>query len=1001
MSFARSVICWTTLLTVATLAACDSGPPAGAKYYERVIQPILTNNCVFNQGACHKDDGSGNALGNLDLSSYQAISKRKDVLRTFGPYPVPLLLLKAAGADVPPIPYKGDPSVTDPAYETSEIVHAGKGIPATSNAYFELLRWLSNGATEDGSVATRPKQIGTGSCRTLADAGSTRADVLTAAMQVDTTSAAFADFKTNVEPMLTQSCAYSNCHSAVQSDFFLVCADSPQASQFNFLEAQAFIANPPDTSPILLRPLAPSAGGLTHTGGVFFADKSDPSWVKLQAWAEEAGVSPTLTGLSDGQKFFTASVMPVLLKRGCALEACHSPGAANDFKLRVGSQGGYLSAFALEGSYRVARQFLVPELPDVRQSRLVKKPIIARTEGGVGLIHRGGPPLQSPADPPGLDPTLCPQPWTAMSTPFCTVVEWHRLERLALLSGVRSGFSMASGTTLPLIAVVRQTPDADKLIEFSSYRPGADLVMSQVALSDNLGAIDPASATTPQTLLDQCPGSATTRDVRGPEVSYDGSKVIFALRTGMSDSLTLYEVALNTHVCAAVDTHKPSASVHDLDPMYAPDGTIVFASTRSGTLSPKYLLPETDLWRVLPGGAPERMTALSGSEMSPAIMASGQLSMTTEKATPDFYQLSGRRINWDLTDYHPLLAQRATSPGADGSMHPSVGFQQATEIRQAADQNFAIILSNENAQGAGGTLALFNRSIGPFEADRSDTQFLKSMVIVDGAATGTGATRGAYRAPFPLPDGRILVSYAPEVTNLDTASAVRYDLVVVDPDPTGVKRTPVANFSTGSASVTEALLVYPREQRPLFSNVAQLIFGGHSDPSDPAHAWIHYPDLPMLATLLGANLRTGRAVDDLRSAKTVSVYAAQPATDATAARAAQTGSEKVYDQRQRLGSAPLASDGSVQIRVPALTPLFLELDDESGKPLFAMTEEDQVGPGEHVSRGVPQPFFNSVCGGCHGSVSGRELDIAIDSDALTGASVSLSRDQSTAQTVGP
>ena len=53
-----------------------------------------------------------------------------------------------------------------------------------------------------------------------------------------------------------------------------------------------------------------------------------------------------------------------------------------------------------------------------------------------------------------------------------------------------------------------------------------------------------------------------------------------------------------------------------------------------------------------------------------------------------------------------------------------------------------------------------------------------------------------------------------------------------------------------------------------------------------------------------------------------------------------------------------------------------------------MSEEHQLGPGEHISRGVPQKFFNSVCGGCHGSVSGKELDIAIDPDALTGASVS-------------
>ena len=42
---------------------------------------------------------------------------------------------------------------------------------------------------------------------------------------------------------------------------------------------------------------------------------------------------------------------------------------------------------------------------------------------------------------------------------------------------------------------------------------------------------------------------------------------------------------------------------------------------------------------------------------------------------------------------------------------------------------------------------------------------------------------------------------------------------------------------------------------------------------------------------------------------------------------------------------------------------------------------------------VPRRLFNGVCGGCHGSISGLETDVAVTADALTGASVSLSRDR--------
>jgi hypothetical protein len=997
------------------LAACDDQGPDAPRYYERVIQPILTTSCVRNQGGCHRDDGSGNALGNLDLTSYAAVTRRRDVLRRFGPYPVPLLLLKASGAAVPPIPFLDGEGQTQ--LVPSGIQHAGGAtLSVQSSAYFELQRWLENGATEDGSPAVRPRQSGSGDCRR--DFATVRPDVAMRLASVDATDPAFRDFAANVEPILTSSCAIGTCHSAEQSDFFLTCrgSGSDDASKFNFLEARAYVLASADTSPLVLKPLAPSAGGLSHTGGVFFTSRDDNDWKHLAAWATEVGADDASAQRSDGERFFDDEVMPVLLARGCALEACHSPGAANDFKLRAGAPGGFLSAYARAFNYQEARRnFLVADVPDVRQSRLVKKPIVSVLEGGLGLPHRGGPPLQSAGE--AIDPAACPRPWTSDATPFCTVVEWHRRERAALVAA-GSADEMAAGSTLPLVAITRP-PDGDRLIDFDTYRPGADLVLGRVTVGA-LGSIDPASAAVSGSLLDHCAGVHANRDnvdARRPAVSYDATKVAVALRLGASDTLDLYEITLDAaHACRKITDGNGRAEngilVHNLDPMYAPDGTLVFASTRGRTgvgptRSLKYLLPQTDLLRMAPDassptgyGAPEAMTALLGDELAPAMMLNGQISFTAEKASADFYQLSGRRINWDLTDYHPLLAQRAQSPGLDGTVHPSVGYQQATEIREGVDRDFMLILSDAGARGGGGALGRFSRSVGPFEADRSDVTFLRALTIIDGDATGrAGPTRGAYRAPCPLPDGRVLVSYAPDVRDL-SADTPRYDLVVVD--STSGARTPLAGFGGGGASHLEAQLVYKREPRPLYRNVTQLVFGGSVDGSDSSRAIVHYPDLPMLATLLGANLRTGRFIDRMRGAAQVVLYEDQaPPADLAAAMAARTGSENVAQSRRRLGAADLEADGSVQLRLPPLTPLVLELVDGDGQALFTMSEEDQLGPGEHISRGVPRRFFNSTCGGCHGSISGRELDIALDPDALTGASVSQARTTGAVQAIGP
>ena len=198
----------------------------------------------------------------------------------------------------------------------------------------------------------------------------------------------------------------------------------------------------------------------------------------------------------------------------------------------------------------------------------------------------------------------------------------------------------------------------------------------------------------------------------------------------------------------------------------------------------------------------------------------------------------------------------------------------------------------------------------------------------------------------------------------------------------------------------ESVLVYKREPKSLFHNTTQLVFGGGVDPTDLAHGQVHYPDLPMIGTLLDREPAHGPL---RRLVARVGLAARHlPGSRSDRRRHRHGGADRQPDglsEPHQLGRVPLASDGSVHVRLPALTPVIVELQDGSGNKLFTMSEEDQLGPGEHISRGVPQVFFNSVCAGCHGSVSGKELDIALDPDALTGASVSLSRD--TAQPIGP
>ena len=701
------------------LLGCRPAPPPEQHFYDVHIQPILNASCVGNTSPCHSIaidpvTNSPTALGNLDLSSFDGVQKRRDVLRTYGSYPQPLLLLKAMPPGSNQIPYQGK-------FYPSEIQHSGGSpIQPNSEAYFELKNWLDNGANRDGIAPQAVANQGVGQC-------SDALPPLSQRITVDVNSQPYLDFKANIEPMLVSSCAYGSCHGSPQADMYLTCGqggnDPDAETAFNYAQVAGFVIGPPsdptmptmvnvDQSEILLRPLAIAAGGVSHTGGTFFQSRTDDTWVSWESWAKEVQAAPPLDygPKTAGQTFFEANVMPKLLVRGCDLEGCHSPDGFNDFRLRSGAFGFFAPAALTRNYHALADEFMAFDTVDVKQSRAVKKNIVASSGG---TTHRAGAILEDMGT--SVD-KACPQPFdpATATRAFCVLQAWQQTERQDRIAA-GSVSPMTAGSTLPLVFVSRPK-NGDDLLHFDTYEGGADLKLADATLDAN-GQVTAVGNV--RSALGPCAGLAGQDvDVRGPEWSYDATKVVFAARPGASSGLDLWLLDVAGGTCQQLTSDKgrmvdgTNVHVHNFDPVFAPDNTIVFASTRSGTLTQRNMLPNSDLYRVKPSatgtfsydfGSPQQMTFLLSSELSPAFMQDGRVSFTAEKATPDFYQLSGRRMNWDLTDYHPLLAQRAQSTSTfDNNLLPSVGYQEATEIREGLDRNFVLILSNEGAKGAAG-----------------------------------------------------------------------------------------------------------------------------------------------------------------------------------------------------------------------------------------------------------------------------------------------------------
>lgn len=966
-----------TILPVALVAAACTEPPPGKTYYQRNVEPILLQACAGNTSGCHKtagreDDPYDFAAGNLDVTSFERVQKRRDLLAPFGVYPVPLLLIKAVGARAVQIQYNGQ-------FKDVLVDHVGGNILTLgSDAYLTLLSWTANGATENGLPPPTPPRTGEGPCSTAIPSGFDPSPILA--------NANYGEFRDKVMPVL-RGCASGSCHGAPQSDFYITCGDDDTQRAFNFSQAWSFVDSPAAQSQLVQVPLAVAAGGGPHTGGDQLDSTTDPDYQVLATWADKVGKLDFGQG-DPGKRFFVDHVQPMLMVRGCGFAACHSPMSTNDFKLRSGTNG-FFSAVSSARNYDTIRdELMAMEVPDARHGRLVAKNLLP--EDG-GIAHRGGPlfgtagPCPSPFDPAEPEPR-----------PYCVLQEWTRIERAAMVARGEVA-AMTAGSTLPLVYIDRAASHVAGPLEFDTFQPGSDLRVADATVGAG-GAITGAGGS--RSLLGGCGVTPAQVDVRGPDVRHDGTTIAFAMRTAASEALAVWVVNVDGSGCrrvTPVEADRNGLKIHAFDPAWSPDGQwLVYASTRGGAAGPtrsrKLFLPQSDLWRIKPDGTgDERLTFLTNSEVSPSMMREGRIIMTTEKVSDGFYQLSGRRLNWDRTDYHPLLAQRATSPYArldDLSVTaPSIGYGQATEIREDGNADFLVILSDPGAKGGAGTLGVFNRSVGPIEAGRSDDAYLQSLRIVDRAATGRvgSMTDGAYRSPAPMPDGRILVSYAAVRADLGAVASLDWDVVAIDPR-TGARTTLLG----GAGAQVEAVLAVPNPPRKLYLNRRQLVFGGAIDPELAAggRSVVHMPDAPMVFTMLTGNLRRGRPVDAFRVATQLAIYVEGAPPTGTTTGNTPSG---VYQERVLAGRAPLAADGSVRINVPAGAGAVLALEDGAGRTVVTMTEEHQLAPGERISLGIREDLFDAVCGGCHGSVTGSELDIAVTPDALTGASQSLSQ----------
>jgi hypothetical protein len=988
------------------LAGCDREQNAAeTTFYGRKIGPILVGSCATSptKSGCHvAADDRGNALGNLNVESFESLVLRRDLLVDYGPYGVPALLLKA----VPPFALRLTSwASAEPTIVTTNIAHGGGALlDFTSSSFTQLERWIQNGAAENNAPGVEPERMLLPCVNTLGQDSS---------------------FDPNVEPngpgwavfadanrVLGDRCAGANCHGSPANSLYLTCGDGPEQLRWNYFAASDYVSADAPSSEMLRRTLAPAQGGTYHEGGTIFETSADADYQVLRRWAEQqAGPLPQSVPQNAGFRFFAERVQPMLVKRGCLQLGCHSPAMFHDYRLRGGS-GGHFGLPATRQNYELSLAQLSLESRDPNASRLLRKNLSPPPEGR-GLLHRGGPLLAAGDDATCDLEAARTGPLDAQSE-YCVLAAWIDLERTE---------RMQERMPLSGIAYVRRrpAPGPDTPQDWGSFAPGAEVLLAPAVLDDQ-GRI---TTQEPSSLSVLCGLDPATSDARRPAVSWDGRRIAFSARTADAEPLRIYVVenascAVEPNIDRApvdeagspIDTR--GELVHNFDPAFAPDGRIVFSSTRGNILNASAFEQSgpqrtpadptklnANLY-VLEGEQVRQLTFLSNQEILPSFMNDGRLIFTTEKRAPGFYQLAGRRMNLDGGDYHPLFGQRS-----------SVGFTQLTDVAELSDKNFVAILSDKGAAHGAGALAIVNRSIGVDQLSSDAADYLadpdarswhnpnfyqRAVTILFSEASGKlDATQGAFRNPSALPDGKLLVSYAANVQNLGAFDG-NFDVFVVDP-PAGS----LEPLLVDTDDLLWPVAVYARQDHGVFRSRLDEPNGATgvdlADPARRARAEVTFLDVPLLASLLFQNTRTGRPISAGRPPLEIwQSLPPEPGVTSFAGGGPFVTSDaygELYVRRRLLGSVELFEDGSAKVAIPGGVPVVLatetRLSGDPGPARHFQREEMQFYPGELVRQSFRRELFNGVCAGCHGSISGFESDIAVNPDILTRASDVVAR----------
>jgi hypothetical protein len=450
---------------------------------------------------------------------------------------------------------------------------------------------------------------------------------------------------------------------------------------------------------------------------------------------------------------------------------------------------------------------------------------------------------------------------------------------------------------------------------------------------------------------------ALARGVMRMDLSFDATRLVYS-------SQHLYEVSLDANgVPVGPPRQLTNSAYHDVDPIYLPDGKIIFCTTRGNTYvrclpgSPCTVLARCDA----DGGNIRIISLNSEPDYTPSLLPDGRVLYT----------------RWEYTERPLWRLQKLWTMNPDGtavahywgnrSSYPDVTW----EARPVPGTGKVMFTGVGHHSVEGGPIGIVDVGEGRDFPDGlyKVTAEAPWSEVMDPPADQIRIYSPVYRAspvcwrfcsPYPLSDHDFLVSADADPAYRERRARLRregYRLYLMDVE--GNRELIYAG--TGPGGVWCALPLRPRTPPPVIPERA---------------AWPKAGQQAQEGVLYSANVLEG--VDGLPAgkAKYLRVLQQDHKTYSTSGKSFRHGGPTISalqeDAVKRiLGTVPLAADGSVSFKAPAGKAIYFQLLDENHRCLQIMRSFTGVMPGE--VRG---------CLGCHEQHSGAP--------AVTGAARAMS-----------